>query len=73
MIRPVEDKESMSWFLQALGDIAVAGLQAGWPLLLSALGLAGVACYGRKNMRKTAAGWAVAVLGFFLFILTLRR
>jgi hypothetical protein len=68
-----EGKESMPWFMQALGDIVVAGLKAAWPLLLSALGLAGVAYYGGKDKLKTAGDWALALLGFLFFIFTLRR
>jgi hypothetical protein len=73
IIFPAEGKESMPFFIQALGDIVIAGLKVGWPLLLSALGLAGVAYYGGKGKLKTAGSWALALLGFLLFIFTLRR
>lgn len=63
----------MANIFEALGDIATCGLKVGWPLLLSALGLAGVAYYGGKDKVKTTGGWVLALAGFFLFFLTLRE
>ncbi len=63
----------MTYLFEALGDIATCGLKVGWPLLLSALGLAGAAYYGGKDKAKTAGGWALALVGFLLFFFTLRE
>ena len=65
--------EKVAFIFEALGDIATCGLKVGWPLLLSALGLAGVAYYGGKDKAKTAGGWALALVGFLLFFFALRE
>jgi hypothetical protein len=63
----------MTYFFEALGDIATCGLKVGWPLLLSALGLASVAYYGGKDKVKTTGGWVLAFVSFLLFFFTLRK
>jgi hypothetical protein len=57
----------------ALWDIAVSGLQIGWPLLVVAFGLAGVAYFGEKDRIKTIAGWVIALGGLFLFLFNLKK
>ena len=56
----------------ALWDIAISGLQIGWPLLVIAIGLAEVAYFGDKSRIKTIPGWGIALGGLFLFLLNLK-
>ncbi len=56
----------------ALWDIGISGLGMGWPLLILALGLGGVAYFGERDKIKTAGGWIVALAGLLLFIWNLR-
>ena len=62
----------LTYLLRALWDIAISGLQIGWPLLIVAFGLAGVAYFGEKDRIKTIAGWVIALGGLFLFLLNLK-
>jgi len=57
----------------ALWDIAASGLQIGWPLLIVALALGGVAYFGEKDKIKAIAGWLIALGGLFLFLLNLKK
>jgi hypothetical protein len=62
----------MPEFWKDLCGIATYGLKAGWPLLLSALGLAGAAYFGEKDKVKTVGSWALAIVGFLLLFFNLR-
>ena len=53
----------------SLAGIAASGLQVGWPLLIAACGLAGIAYFGEKDRVKTAGAWIIAAAGFVLFVL----
>jgi len=59
--------------LQNLWGIATTSLEVGWPLLMTALGLAGVAFFGGKDKIKAAGGWALAFVGLLLLIWNLKR
>lgn len=62
----------LSYMLIILWDIAISGLQIGWPLLIVAFGLAGLAYFGDKNRINTIWGWIIALGGLFLFLLNLK-
>ena len=62
----------LTYLLIVLWDIVISGLQIGWPLLVVALGLTGVAYLGEKDRIKTIWGWVVALVGLFLFLFNLR-
>jgi hypothetical protein len=59
--------------LQVLWGVAATSLEVGWPLLITALGLAGVAFYGGGDKIKAAGGWALALVGLLLLIWNLKR
>ena len=63
----------MGEILQDLWGIATTSLEVGWPLLVTALGLAGVAFYGGGDKIKAAGGWALAFVGLLLLIWNLKR
>ena len=63
----------LTYLLIALWDIATSGLQIGWPLLIVAFALGGVACFGEKDRIKTIAGCLIALAGLFLFLLNLKK
>jgi len=58
---------SLTYLLRACGDIAIFGLQIGWPLLIIALGLAGAAYFGGEDRIKTISGWIIALGDSFSF------
>lgn len=62
----------LTYLLIVLCDIAISGFQIGWPLLVVAFGLTGVAYFGEKDRIKTIWGWVVALVGLFLFLFNLR-
>ncbi len=57
----------------SLFGIAASGLQVGWPLLIAACGLGGVAYFGGKDRIKTAGAWIITVAALIIFILNWRR
>ena len=62
----------LSYLLIVLWDIAISGLQIGWPLLIVACGLAAVAYFENKDRIKTISGWGIALGGLFLFLLNIK-
>jgi len=62
----------LTYVLIVLWDIAISGLQIGWPLLVIAFGLEEVAYFGDKGRIKTIPGWVIALGGLFLFLLNLK-
>lgn len=63
----------MGEIIQDLWGIAAMSLKVGWPLLITALGLAGVAFFGDNDKMKTAGGWALAFVGLVLLVWNLKR
>ncbi len=53
--------------------ITSTSIEAGWPLLILAFGLGWAAYFERKDGIKTAGGWALALVGFILFVWNLKR
>jgi len=62
----------LTYVLTIFWDIAISGLQIGWPLLIVAFGLAGVAYFGDKDRIKTICGWVIALGGLFFFLINLK-
>jgi hypothetical protein len=63
----------MTEIFRGLLAIASTSIEVGWPLMITALGLAGVAFFGEKDKMKTAAGWVIAFVGFVLLVWNLKR
>jgi len=63
----------MAGILEILWQIVLSSLHIGWPLLILALGLGGVAYFADKDKTKAAGGWAMAIVGILLFVQNLRR
>jgi drug/metabolite transporter (DMT)-like permease len=59
--------------LQYLWGIAATGLKIGWPLLITALGLAEVAFFGERDKIKTVGGWVIVFVGLLLLVWNLKR
>jgi hypothetical protein len=60
--------------IHSLPKIAFTSLQGGWPLFILAAGLGWLAFISEKpkGQAKTAAGWVLVLLGFILFVWTLK-
>jgi hypothetical protein len=56
-----------------LSGITSTSIKVGWPLLILASGLGGVAYFEGKDRVKTAGGWALALVGLILFVWNLKR
>jgi len=63
----------LTFLLRVFWEVAISGFQMGWPLLIAAFGLTGVAYFGGKDKGKTILGWVIALGGFLLFLLNLRK
>ena len=48
-------------------------IKVGWPLLILAFGLGGVAYFEGKDRIKTVGGWALALVGLILFVWNLKK
>jgi hypothetical protein len=70
------DLEKGKWVGEIVHDlwgIATTSLQVGWPLLITALGLVGVAFFGENDKMKAAGGWMLAFGGLALLVWNLKR
>ncbi|MBI5968007.1 MAG: hypothetical protein HY882_09160 [Deltaproteobacteria bacterium] len=63
----------MAEIFKSLLEIASTSIKVGWPLLILAFGLAGVAYFGGKDRIRTMAGWALVIVGLIFFVWNLRR
>ncbi len=61
--------DSFTDLLLSLIGIVSSGFRVGWPLLIAACGLAGVAWFGERDRAKTALAWIIAAGGLALFVL----